>query len=378
MIMGRYILIRTIWIFIIISIILSLNFILLKLAPEFPPVTEEQKGIYYARQVADGYMTVKVVEDPDEVDEIQYKVANNLTLGECPKCYYRPDDPTNPQKYWVYEPVALSTQYFRWVGNVVTEWNWGLSTRVAVNTPVFDVLIGRNADGTFSGSSRIRTTMTLNLIALAFYIPIGFTLGIIAALNKNSWIDNAISFFVMVFISVPSFVVMTMLVMIFGFQLSWFPNQWPANDLGGAIQYTALVIPVLGLSFGAIAGLTRTTRAELTEVLTSEFVLLARTKGLTRRQAVIRHAMRNSMVPLVPGIIFSFVGLLSGSVIIERIYSIPGMGRIYLRAMTQGQYDYNLVLAITAFYTIIGLFAVLLVDLSYGIVDPRIRMGARR
>ena len=187
-----------------------------------------------------------------------------------------------------------------------------------------------------------------------------------------------ISFFVMVFISVPSFVVMTMLVMIFGFQLSWFPAQWPASDIEGSIQYLALVLPVLGLSFGAIAGLTRTTRAELTEVLTSEFVLLARTKGLTRRQAVIRHAMRNSMVPLVPGIIFSFVGLLSGSVIIERIYSIPGTGRIYLRAMTEGQYDYNLIMGITAFYTIIGLSAVLLVDLSYGIVDPRIRMGARR
>jgi len=132
------------------------------------------------------------------------------------------------------------------------------------------------------------------------------------------------------------------------------------------------------LSFGAIAGLTRVTRAELTEVLTSEFLLLARTKGLTRQQAVIRHAMRNSMVPLVPGIIGSFVGLLSGSVIIERIYSIPGTGTIFLRAMEQNNYDYNLILGITAFYTIISLFAVLLVDLSYGLVDPRIRMGAKK
>ena len=84
------------------------------------------------------------------------------------------------------------------------------------------------------------------------------------------------------------------------------------------------------------------------------------------------------MVPLVPGIIGSFVGLLSGSVIIERIYGIPGTGRIYLRALTERQYDYNVLLVSTAFYTIIGLFAVLLVDLSYGLVDPRIRMGARR
>jgi ABC-type dipeptide/oligopeptide/nickel transport system permease component len=84
------------------------------------------------------------------------------------------------------------------------------------------------------------------------------------------------------------------------------------------------------------------------------------------------------MVPLVPGIIGSFVGLLSGSVIIEVIYSIPGTGRIFIRAMAQNNYDFNLILGITAFYTIISLFAILLVDLSYGLVDPRIRIGAKR
>ena len=134
----------------------------------------------------------------------------------------------------------------------------------------------------------------------------------------------------------------------------------------------------MGLSFGSIASLTRVTRAELTEVLTSEFLLLARTKGLTRPQSIVRHAMRNSMVPLVPGIIGSFVGLLSGSVIIERLYRIPGMGRVYLQALTPNNFDYNLILALSAFYTFISLFAVLLVDLTYGLVDPRIRMGARK
>jgi len=349
---------------------------MLKIAPEFPPPTEDERNIYYERQVSDGYMTKEYIDDATEVQEIRDMIVDDEVT--CDKCYYRPNDSAAPTAYWVYTPVPLSTQYFRWVGNVVTEWNWGLSTRVSVNTPVFDVLIGRNADGTYSGTNRMMTTLRLNLIALFFYIPIGITLGIIAALNKNSWIDNFISFMVMIFISIPSFVVMSMMVMIFGFQLGWVPEQWPPTYADQATVIMAYILPVLGLSFGAIAGLTRTTRAELTEVLTSEFLLLARTKGLTRRQAVIRHALRNSLVPLIPGIIGSFVGLLSGSVIIERIYSIPGTGRLYLRAMTEGQYDFNLVLALTAFYTIIGLFAVLLVDLSYGIVDPRIRMGARR
>lgn len=394
--MGKYIVVRTIWIFIIITIILSLNFVLLKLAPEFPPPTEEQKDVYYNRQVADGYMTMRTTKDPAEITAIIAKIANN-DRGDCPKCFYREEQ--DGEQYRIYEPVPVALQYVRWLFNVIPHFeddvctvqetntadhecygleegdkvgiqlvsDWGLSTRLKVNKPAFSVL-----------SKRIPVTLKLNLVALFFYIPIGFTLGIVAALRKNSLTDNIITLGVMIFISVPSFVVMTILVMFFGYNLDWLPPQYPAADVSGSIQFWALVLPVFGLSFGAIAGLTRTTRAELTEVLTSEFVLLARTKGLTRTQAVIRHAMRNSMVPLVPGIIGSFVGLLSGSVIIERIYGIPGTGSVFIEAMREGARDYNVILAISAFYTIIGLFAVLLVDLSYGIVDPRIRMGARK
>ncbi len=356
--MTRYIIVRTVWIFIIISIILTLNFTLLKLAPEYPPTTKDDRNIYYARQVNDGYMTERVENNPQVVASIK---RNEVVI---PRNVYFKEE---AGRYRVYEPISIAKQYFAWVTNIVTDWNWGYSTRVQVNVPVFDVL-----------KQRMAVTLKLNLIALFFYIPIGFTLGIVAALKKNSLADNVISFGVMIFISIPSFVVMTLLLMLFGYTLDWLPTQFPSADLSGSIRFYGLILPVLGLSFGSIAALTRVTRAELTEVLTSEFLLLARTKGLTRTQAVIRHAMRNSMVPLVPGIIGSFVSLLSGSVIIEMIYGVPGTGRVYIRALTRNSYDYNLVLGTTAFYTIIGLFAVLLVDLSYGIVDPRIRMGARK
>ncbi|MFK5884192.1 MAG: ABC transporter permease [Candidatus Izemoplasma sp.] len=331
---------------------------MLKFAPEYPPTTEDAKSIYYQQQLNDGYMTLRFERDPAIVVQLK-----DGTYERCDGCYFVEED----DYYRVYEPVSIARQYFTWSWNIISDWDWGYSTRVSVNVPVFDVL-----------KTRMWVTLKLNLIALFFYIPIGFVLGIVAALKKNTIIDNIITFSVMVFISIPSFVVMSIMVMVFGYQLGWVIEQYPSADLTGSIQYTGMILPVLGLSFGAIAGLTRTTRAELTEVLTSEFLLLARTKGLTKRQTVIRHAMRNSMVPLVPGIIGSFVGLLSGSLIIERIYSIPGTGRIYLRAMALGDFDYNLILGITAFYTIIGLFAVLLVDLSYGIVDPRIRMGGRK
>ena len=358
--MIRYIIVRTVWVFVVLVAVLSINFSLLKLAPEYPPTEEEAREIYYARQVSDGYMELRVETDPDV---LRTYISREVAPCDHPRCYVVRGE----TRWLIYTPVPISVQYVNWVRNVVFDWNWGVSTRLAVNTPAFQVL-----------TDRIPVTLRLNLISLVFYIPIGFALGILAALKKNTRLDDAISLGVMVFISVPSFVTMTVLVMVFGYWLRWFPAQFPARDAIGIVQYTGLVLPVLGLSFGAIAGLTRTTRAELAEVLTSEFVLLARAKGLTYRQSVLRHALRNSMVPLVPDIIGSFVGLLSGSVIIELIYSIPGTGRIFLRALEASSYDYNVILVTTAFYTTIGLFAILLVDLSYGLVDPRIRMGAKK
>lgn len=358
--MLRYILIRIVWIFIVLSIILTLNYVLIKSAPEYPPQDTNQKEIYYTQQFNRGYMTRYTEYNADIVSSI-----NRNEMKEEGKTAYLRD--RTGTFVTVYEPVPVSKQYFIWVRDIITEWDWGISTKYQFGTPVFEIL-----------RTRIPVTLRLNLIALFFYIPIGFGLGILAALKKNSVTDNVISLTVMIFISIPSFVTMTFLLMIFGYSLEWVPTQFTSAQAALGTQIRSLILPVLGLSFGAIASLTRFTRAELTEVLTSEFLLLARTKGLTKNQAVIRHAMRNSMVPLVPGIIGSFVGLLSGSVVIELIYGIPGTGRVYLRAITRGEYDYNLALGTTAFYTIISLFAVLLVDLSYGLVDPRIRMGARK
>ena len=136
-----------------------------------------------------------------------------------------------------------------------------------------------------------------------------------------------------------------------------------------------MIPAIISLGFGTVAGLTRFTRAELSEVLTGDYLLLARTKGLTRSQAVVRHAMRNAMVPILPMILNDFVGILGGSLIIESVFSIPGVGNLYVTAINLR--DYNFFMADTVFYTFIGLLAGLVVDLSYGFIDPRIKMGAR-
>jgi oligopeptide transport system permease protein len=141
-------------------------------------------------------------------------------------------------------------------------------------------------------------------------------------------------------------------------------------------MFKSMFPPVLALSLSSIAGYARFTRAELTEVLTSEYLLLARTKGLTRAQTTVRHALRNAMVPIFPSIISEVIAVLGGSLIIENIFVVPGVGELYVRSITA--LDYNFFLLLSGFYTLIGLTAGIVVDLSYGFIDPRIRMGSKK
>ncbi len=199
---------------------------------------------------------------------------------------------------------------------------------------------------------------------------------IFAALKKNKWQDYLISTLVMVFISVPSYVYALLIQYLLCYKLKLFPLQMNSGTNYFSLSMFRSVMPaVLALAFGSIASLARYVRAELSEVLTSDFMLLARTKGLTRSQATIRHAMRNSMVPVFPMILGEFVGILGGSLIIETIFGVPGVGQLYLNSITAR--DYNFFMLLSAFYTLIGLVSGLVVDISYGFIDPRIRMGER-
>ncbi len=257
-------------------------------------------------------------------------------------------------------------QFGIFVKNVVTEFDWGVSDVLYYGQSVGDVFF-----------EKLPSSMVVNLYSIVLSIPIGIGLGIFAALKKNTWIDYFISTATMVCISVPSFVYAFLVQYIFCYELGWFPflikggNDWLSWDM-----FVSMLPAIMSLSFGVIAGFTRTTRAELTEVLTSEFMLLARTKGLTKAQATVRHAMKNCMVVVLPSIFGSFVGILSGSLIIEKIFGIPGVGGLTLNAIN-GR-DYPVFILSTCFYTAIGLAASLVVDISYGFIDPRIRMGSKK
>ena len=263
----------------------------------------------------------------------------------------------------------LLIQYGIYLKNIVTKWDFGTSWYIAFRQPAWDVL-----------TSRLLPTVLVNLYSLLFSIPFGIALGVFAAIKKNKWQDSLISTAVMVFVSVPSYVYAFLVQFIFYFLLGWLPLQvYSLADAGGSWMtgkmFVSMIAPILALSFGEIAGLCRFTRAELTETLTSDYMLLARTKGLTRAQATTRHALKNAMVPILPMIISSFIGILGGSMIIEQIFAIPGVGQLYIKAINL--LDYDVFMMDCVFYTFVGLLAGIVVDISYGFIDPRIRMGEK-
>lgn len=262
------------------------------------------------------------------------------------------------------EPYLV--QFGLFFKNVVTKFDWGLSEKLYFGQDVWSIFV-----------QKLPATMIVNLYSIILSIPIGIGLGIFAALKKNTWIDYVLSTVTMVVISVPSFVYAFVIQYIFCYKLQWFPFLMKSgNDWLSWSMFVSVIPAVMSLSFGVIAGFTRTTRAELTEVLTSEFMLLARTKGLTKAQATVRHALRNCFVVIVPAIFGEFIGILGGSLIIESIFAIPGVGGLTLNAING--LDYNIFILTTCFYTAIGLTASLVVDISYGFIDPRIRMGAKK
>lgn len=260
----------------------------------------------------------------------------------------------------------LLVQFGIFLKDVLTKWDWGVSDKLYVGREVFSIF-----------AEKMPATVIVNLYSIILSIPIGILLGIFAALKKNTWIDHAISTLTMVVISVPSFVYAFVIQFFFSYKLGWLPFVMKAGtDYFSWEMFVSMLPAVMSLSFGVIAGFARTTRAELTEVLTSEFMLLARTKGLTKAQATIRHALKNCMVVILPSIFGQFIGIMSGSLIIEKIFSIPGVGQLYINSINAP--DYPMFIMNTAFYTTISLVAAIVVDISYGLIDPRIRMGSKK
>lgn len=262
----------------------------------------------------------------------------------------------------------IMVQYGRLLKSVATNWDWGVGEQMYAGQNVWDILL-----------TKLPYTILVNLYSILIAIPLGLAFGIYAALKKNKWQDHVISTLVIVFYSVPSYVYAFLVQFLLCYKLGLFPltiySAQEASLLSGKM-FLSMMPAIISLGFGVVAGLTRYTRAELSEVLTGDYMLLARTKGLTKAQATSRHALRNAMVVILPMIIGEFIGILGGSLIIEQIFSIPGVGALYINSINLR--DYNFFMALTVFYTLIGLLSGIVIDISYGFIDPRIRMGSKK
>ena len=263
-------------------------------------------------------------------------------------------------------PIPLMSQYWHFIVKTLIGGDWGVSESLYIGQDCFQIFL-----------SKLPNTMLVNLYSMILSVPIGMAFGIYAALKKNRWQDHVISTGVMIFVSVPSYVYAFLVQYFLCFKLRWFPLVMePGTKFFTWTMFRSMLPCVISLALSSIAGFARYTRAELTEVLTSDYLLLARTKGLTKAQTTVRHALRNAMVPIFPMIIGEFIGILGGSLIIESIFVVPGVGPLYVNSITA--LDYNFFLLLSGFYTLVGLLSGILVDISYGFIDPRIRMGSKK
>jgi len=262
----------------------------------------------------------------------------------------------------------IPVQFARWIRNIFVDGTFGFSHAL-------------HADVGNYYFSKVPASIRINLIPYFLSIPLAIALGVIAALYKNKWIDNLISIGIMVFISVPYFVVVVLVQYFFFFKWHIIPDYKVATpsefaSLGRAYGISTYIMPVVVMTIVSIPSFARVVRAELTEQLTQDYMLLARSKGLSKKQSTYRHALKNALVPFLPGILIGIIGVISGGIITERLFRVDGTGNLYINAFQATPPDYAMLMLISAFTEFVTLISSIVADLSYTLFDPRIRVGS--
>ena len=209
-------------------------------------------------------------------------------------------------------------------------------------------------------------SLKLGAMAMLLAICVGVAAGTIAALRRNTLLDRTVMAFAMTGISIPVFVIAPVLVLLFAVKLQWLPAGWSGNE-----GLARLTLPVIALALPQIAYIARLTRASMIDVLASDFIRTARAQGLGTRAIVRYHALKPAMLPVLSYMGPAIAAVLTGSVVVEEIFGIPGLGQFFVRGALNR--DYTLVLGIVIFYATLVVLLNLVVDLLYGVIDPRIR-----
>ncbi|MGL4628800.1 ABC transporter permease [Cetobacterium sp.] len=209
------------------------------------------------------------------------------------------------------------------------------------------------------------TSAKLGLVAVLISLTIGIALGILAALNFNRWPDSICMLLSTLGVTIPSFVVGVFLMYIFGVKLKMVP-------IVGLKTWDSYILPSVALSGYSIAFIARLTRSKLVEVMKSDYIRTARAKGLSKTRIIIKHALRNTLIPIVTYLGPLVAGILTGSFVIEKIFAIPGLGSEFVTTITNR--DYTVILGVTIFYSAFLMVCNLIVDLLYVVIDPRIKL----
>lgn len=257
-------------------------------------------------------------------------------------------------KYGLDQPVVV--QFFRYVGNMLRG-DMGVSYNISKNTPISQLI-----------QTRLPISIGIGGLAVTIGAVAGLLLGLLAALKHDTIWDSLATVLSVIGVSVPSYVFALALSYTFGFHLSWFPMLFSAKDVFGSS-----VLPSISLSMFTMASIARFTRSEMLEVMGSEYMLLAESKGLSGPTLIIRHALRNALIPIITVLAPLIVDLMTGSLVVEKIFAIPGVGSLLVSAIQSN--DYNVVIALSFIYSALYIVIMLVVDILYGIIDPRIRLA---
>lgn len=247
----------------------------------------------------------------------------------------------------------LPVQYLKYLGNIL---HGDLGTSFTY--------VNQNAGAVIAG--RLGPSFLIGAQAVLLGLAVGLVLGILAAWRHNSMIDYFTMLLAVLGVSVPNFVAAALLQYFIGL-------KWGILPVGFWTDWRCSVLPTIALSFSAVAQVARFMRTEMLDVLNQDYIITARAKGLNQWEILIRHAIRNSILPVVTILGPIVINLLTGSLAVENVYSIPGIGSLFVDCIKGN--DYPVIMGITIFYAAFYMFVILIVDLLYSVIDPRIRLS---
>jgi|SRR5579864_299252 len=284
-----------------------------------------------------------------------------LTPGD-PAAVIAGDIATDEDIHRIHERLGLDdpfvVQFGRWVAALA---HGDLGTSIFTNLPVTQ-LIGQ----------RIEPTVSLTLCTLVVSIAVALPLGVLAAAKAGTWLDRAVMAFSVLGFSVPVFVLAYILILTFSVQLDWLPVQGYRNFRDGAWEWLRhLILPSIALGTVYVALITRITRASMLEVLAQDYVRTAQAKGLAPGEVLIGHALKNAAIPVMTIIGIGVALLISGAIVTETVFALPGIGRPTVDAILRR--DYPIIQGVTLIFSAVYVLVNLAVDLSYALFDPRIR-----